>query len=181
MTKIKKILMKLIILSKLVRWLIGKNLSDTSKKIEWCQDLISNYGKLYFTKTIWGYLFNEEMFSLLNIIKTNFKNKDITVVEIGSFQGLSASIISNAISDNSNMYCIDPFIVDKGVKNRQAYNEHGLYNDDDVLNSFMSNISKYGRADKIKIMRGYSYDLASNWDKEINFLFIDADHSEESV
>jgi len=33
----------------------------------------------------------------------------------------------------------------------------------------------------VTVLEGYSYEFSKSWNKPINFLFIDADHSEDSV
>ncbi len=91
-------------------------------------------------------------------------------VEIGSYLGASACFIAAGIKKSlkGKLYCIDTW------KN-EAMTECVR----DTFAEFKANTAKYENI--IVPMRGDSRDLAKSFNKRIDFLFIDGDHSYESV
>lgn len=89
------------------------------------------------------------------------------IVEVGSFKGKSSCFLAAGLKNRARLACIDTWEND-------AMPYDSKY---DVLSEFLKNTKKY--RDVIDIYRGCSVVIAKNWDKEIDLLFIDGDHSFE--
>jgi predicted O-methyltransferase YrrM len=94
-------------------------------------------------------------------------------VEIGSALGKSACYIGMALKENGRgmLYAIDPH-------ETTDWNDRGAVNSIEVLHS---NLSALGVSEQVTIVRSYSQDAARSWDRPIDFIFIDGDHSYEGV
>ncbi|MFH1046613.1 MAG: class I SAM-dependent methyltransferase [Candidatus Omnitrophota bacterium] len=92
------------------------------------------------------------------------------LVEIGAFKGKSTCFIAAGIGKNKEMhfYTIDTW-----------YNDAMPQGRGDIYDEFLANIAEY--KDRIEPIRGYSYEVVVNWppERQIDFLWIDADHSYE--
>jgi predicted O-methyltransferase YrrM len=94
-------------------------------------------------------------------------------VEIGSAQGKSACYIGAALRENGfgKLYAIDPHTVTD-------------WNDADAVDSYRiitHNIKRIGVGDHVEIVRESSAEVAKRWDRPIDLLFIDGDHSYDGV
>lgn len=100
-----------------------------------------------------------------------------TVVEIGSWQGKSTYCISKGLK-SGKLYAIDPFNAGGGfdVENETEYRRRK--GNMDLLEGFIKNMEQLKVLHKIVIKKGYSYQFDNEFG-EINFLFIDGDHSIE--
>ena len=102
--------------------------------------------------------------------------------EIGCFEGRGTLLILDklCLNDNSKIYCIDHWR-DEYVYNKSCLN---FYDDKfkGQFDRFLHNTHKY--TDKIIMLRGLSDDM---WDKiqdkdvMLDFIYIDGDHSPESI
>jgi predicted O-methyltransferase YrrM len=94
-------------------------------------------------------------------------------VEIGSAQGKSACYLGTALRENGfgKLYAIDPHTA-------TDWNDEGSI---DTYNIMKDNIRKFGLDDSIEIIRETSDEAAKRWDRPIDLLFIDGDHSYEGV
>jgi len=93
------------------------------------------------------------------------------IVEIGAFKGKSTCFIAEGIaSKNCEFYTIDTWYNDGMEESRM-----------DVFPDFLRNIASY--KDKIKPLRGPSYEIRESWpeQRKIDFLWIDGDHSYKGV
>jgi len=97
------------------------------------------------------------------------------VVEIGSWQGKSTYCLSKGLK-SGKLYAIDPFNKDAGadVETQKDYNNKVTQNS--LLTSFEKNMIDLKVFQKIIVKNGYSYNFHDDFD-EIDFLFIDGDHS----
>jgi predicted O-methyltransferase YrrM len=99
-------------------------------------------------------------------------------VEIGSFEGRGSLIIEDLLCshEDSRLYCIDPWD-DVYVKSDPRFNSidplfSGQYS------TFLNNTSTYT---KIVPMRGTSDAMITRLFNDIDFVYIDGDHSPEQV
>ena len=107
------------------------------------------------------------------LFNQSLKMKNSVIVEIGSWQGKSTSSILSAMDRNNVIYCIDTW---KGTQG-----ENGFYNDVNVaFENFKKNIEKFNK--KVNIIKEDSISALKYFEKEsIDWLFLDADHSEEAA
>ncbi len=87
-------------------------------------------------------------------------------VEIGSLDGYSAITILNASS--LNLTCIDPFVPDSIDPATQGNAQNAW-----------SNLKAFGS--RVHLIIGYSHEVIKDWRQELDFLFIDGDHTLEAV
>jgi predicted O-methyltransferase YrrM len=91
-------------------------------------------------------------------------------LEIGTYMGVSANIIAKALDPGGMLYCVDPFLDRKGWRNPGlAIAERDL--------------KRNRLTQKVTILKGYSTDPAiqNQIPQELNFIFIDGDHSYEGL
>lgn len=90
-------------------------------------------------------------------------------VEIGSARGNSACHIGLALKENGGgrLYAIDP-------------HQPTAWNDEDSIDTYAvlrENLRRAGVEQQVEIVRQASTEAASEWDRAIDLLFIDGDHS----
>lgn len=119
-----------------------------------------------------GWLSSREATGLYKVAQELPKNA--VVVEIGSWQGKSTFCILSGLK-SGKVYAIDPFNASGG----EDWNE-GEYQQKatgiDLLETFKSNVGKFIRAGKVEIRQGFSNQFSDEFG-QIDFLFIDGDHS----
>lgn len=90
------------------------------------------------------------------------------IVEIGSYIGASTSCIAAGLRQDSILHCVDTWQNDNMSADKK-----------DVFPEFKKNTEKYD--EQIIPHRGWSKEIASQFDKKVNLIFIDADHSWEGI
>ncbi len=94
------------------------------------------------------------------------KDYEGTGVEIGCLDGFSSAIILEC--SKLVLHSIDPFIPDSMAPNLIGSRVR-----------FMENVQPFG--DRSKLSAEYSYNIVKDWDKPLDFLFIDGDHNYHAV
>lgn len=99
--------------------------------------------------------------------------KPEVVVEIGSARGRSSCFMGMALKQNGSgkLYAIDPHT-------QTAWNDDNSVDTYDILKG---NIASLGLTDVVEILRATSSEVARDWNRNIDILFIDGDHSYEGA
>jgi predicted O-methyltransferase YrrM len=117
-----------------------------------------------------GYLTDKESYilTLLACCPTSLG----TVLEIGSYKGLSTVLMGVALRSTRDpvLHACDPF-------NVAPIAEQRLLTDETVFREFSTNIESAGLTDQVKVHRSFSSELGKTWNQPIRFLWIDGDHS----
>lgn len=93
------------------------------------------------------------------------------IVEIGSFKGRSTvSFGFGCIGSNKHIYAIDLFEGDGAD-----------YGKGDFQRIFQTNIDRFGLGSYITAVRRHSLEVAAEWNKPIDILFIDGSHEYKDV
>jgi predicted O-methyltransferase YrrM len=87
-----------------------------------------------------------------------------TITEIGSFLGASACYLARGLAGKGKVYCVDTW-------NNDAMDEP----ERDTYAEFQRNVATV--ASRIVPLRGLSHEVARDFNKKIDLLFIDGDHS----
>lgn len=126
----------------------------------------------YF-RNIEGWLSDKEAIGLYLIARKLSKNS--IIVEIGSWKGKSTFCIDKGLKKGT-IYAIDPFNAEGESGSKEIYEANK--GTQPLINQFQDNIKLANSNNKIEILKGYSNQFADYF-KEIDFLFIDGDHSIE--
>jgi len=114
---------------------------------------------------------NIELHGLVRAIRTLDRAPEC-VVEIGSYCGGSTVVIGRAAARRNpgvRLYAIEPFTFHEA---RYQYDYEGLFD---------RNVAEWGLAANVVKVRKTSEKVALDWDREIDFLYIDGDHTYEAV
>ncbi len=114
---------------------------------------------------------NIELHGLVRAIRTLDRAPEC-VVEIGSYCGGSTVVIGRAAARRNpgvKLYAIEPFTFDEA---RYQYHYETLFD---------RNVGEWGLTSNVVKVKKMSEKAALDWDREIDFLYIDGDHSYESV
>jgi predicted O-methyltransferase YrrM len=84
--------------------------------------------------------------------------------EIGTFQGISAVVIAKSIAADGHLFCIDPWL-----RNRDK--------DDPSFSICKRHIARSGIEQKVTLLRNFSHLVGDDLPGQLDFLFIDGDHS----
>jgi predicted O-methyltransferase YrrM len=115
-----------------------------------------NYEKIYTHMTL------DERLVLFFL--ANSLGRKAVVTEIGSFLGASACYLASGLRGKGKVYCVDTWNNDAmDASPRDTYTE------------FINNI--IGVAESVVPLRGLSQNVARAFDRRIDLLFIDGDHS----
>lgn len=85
------------------------------------------------------------------------------IVEIGSFWGRSAGYMASAMPEGATLFCVDrwPNMAD--------------------MNKFRKNIARIWLSERVAPLRGDSVEVSQTWDKPIDLLYIDGNHTYAGV
>jgi predicted O-methyltransferase YrrM len=105
------------------------------------------------------------------------KYKELNVLEIGSFEGMSAAwLLDNVlVTENSHITCVDPFL---------GSDEHDEKTKANLYNRFYNNIVKNFPENKVTVMKQFSNDALLELGKKnekFDIIYIDGDHHAKQV
>ena len=89
-------------------------------------------------------------------------------LEIGSYQGVSAAVIASSMDRGGVLYCVDPW--PELAKKANS-----------CLAIFQRHIGRQGLQEKIRILRGFSGDVSNDVPSNLDFIFVDGDHSADGI
>lgn len=89
-------------------------------------------------------------------------------LEIGCFQGISASVIAKALDPVGKLYCVDPWAP---IGDRE----------NDIFAIAKRHFRRTGVEGRIVILQGLSAAMAPHLPPSLDFAFIDGDHSSEGL
>jgi predicted O-methyltransferase YrrM len=115
-----------------------------------------------------GYIYDEEVILLQQEAAKVPENG--VIVEVGSFKGKSTYALAEASKQSVVIYAVDTW------DNRAMGTSE---KPGDVFPEFLENVREFDG--RIVPLRGESQEIGNTWNKRINLLFIDADHSEPAV
>ncbi len=94
------------------------------------------------------------------------------ILEIGSFKGKSTIILAKAaaLTDNPFVNAVDPMIA-------PSETDPDLRGDASSFPDFQKNIESKDVAERIRLHKTFSYELAKIWSQPIRLLWIDGDHT----
>ena len=100
-------------------------------------------------------------------------------VETGSYKGLSATIVSEAMGENSKIYCHDLWVDEKDW-DKVLKGSTPPPKTSNIFQTFKDNMKKNNFDDRVIPMRGDSKEtLHQHKDNSVDLCFIDGDHSVE--
>ncbi len=102
------------------------------------------------------------------------KKCKIHFVEIGTHKGGSASLISRYLPPGVRLTTIDTF-------EEASEGSFPPQKKPPTYEEAKRTIQKQGETSKVKIIKGYSWEVAEAWTGEIDMLFIDGDHRYKAV
>jgi len=130
-----------------------------------------------------GWLSIPEAVELYRVAAFQLPPENPIIVEIGSWLGKSSVVLGKALAKQGKgkIYCIDPFDT-SGDPDSQTYYQNQQKNlGQTPWDIFQKNIKINHVAEKIEVLRGFSYDYSANWKDPIGFLFIDGNHDYKAV
>ena len=104
------------------------------------------------------------------IYKYDLQNKNLNILEIGSYEGLS-TVFFLSLLKNSKITCIDPF---------EDFEENKDKDFNLVLENFLFNTKEY--KNRVELFKGISDDFfKNNSNEEFDLIYIDGSHHSENV
>jgi hypothetical protein len=122
-------------------------------------------------KSIDGWLTNTEALGLFYY--SSLLPDNAVVVEIGTWKGKSTYCIAKGLR-NGRIFSVDPFDASGEEESAVVYQDRK--GEGSLLEQFQNRMQDLGVLDRIVPMKGYSSEFVGKF-PEIDFLFIDGDHS----
>ena len=89
-------------------------------------------------------------------------------LEIGTYMGVSAKIITRALAPDGKLYCVDPWEIHHGKENP-------------CWTICRRELQRSGGYERVVFLHGYSHQMEDEMPDKIDFIFIDGDHSYEGL
>jgi len=89
-------------------------------------------------------------------------------LEIGTYQGVSAARIAGALAPGGLLHCVDP------------WPENG-WGENPCWSICERHLRRCGVNKRVRFLRGYSREMAEQMPNELDFAFVDGDHSWEGI
>lgn len=107
-----------------------------------------------------------------------FIHQKYAIVEVGSYKGKSTCCLAAGAREGgrAHVYAVEPWDLPGNVTGRFGFARP------ETREAFDKQVRKAGLEDHVTPIQAFSVDAAKEWDgPEIGLLYIDGDHSEESV
>jgi predicted O-methyltransferase YrrM len=128
-----------------------------------------------------GWLSVDEAIALFELAR-GLPAPDALVVEIGCWQGKSSICLARGLADRpaARLVCIDPFDASGDAESADGYADRarGL---GPLRQAFEQNLADAGVRHVVDVRPGLSHRLAAGFERGIDLLFLDGDHSPEAV
>lgn len=159
------------------RWFLNR---QPIRKLRYARTYGAHYRNISGFKLIDGWLADSEANKLFDIA-ASLPGPSPLVVELGSWIGKSSVILSQALPPGGRLVCVDPFNAAGEADSVDEYkSKQGSYQKT-LLQTFQSNLAAHGRPSVVEFQQAYSFDAVKNWNREIDFIFIDASHDYDDV
>ena len=89
-------------------------------------------------------------------------------LEIGTFMGVSARVISKELATGGKLYCVDPWEIHHGKENP-------------CWTICKRELRRHGVLSRVSFLHGVSYEVEDAMPDNFDFIFIDGDHSYEGL
>ncbi len=133
------------------------------------------YGHKFDEATVPGYLRPSEG-AMLYVWASGLPERS-AIVEIGVLNGRSTCFLTaGARKSGSTVYSIDPFDSDIQRQERESISAelHKKKSKDEVMHL----LEREGLDENVVLIEGFSLDVARDWERPIDFLWIDANHDQ---
>jgi predicted O-methyltransferase YrrM len=170
------------VIIKIKNFLKYHNMNSTYDFLKWIKNVGLKYYSIHRYQQIDGWLSLSEAVALYDLARS-LENNNPIVVELGSWQGKSTFILAKGLKEKHlpKIFCIDPFNADGDQGSKIQYKKKASIVEDSLKDQFLLNCEIYKMGRFVDVLEGYSYEFSKTWNKPIDFLFIDADHSEHAV
>ncbi len=129
--------------------------------------------KIIEYRNIEGWLTDNEAFGLYIVAEKVKRNG--TIVEIGSWKGKSTFCLAKGLK-SGKIFAIDPFNAEGEPGSKEIY--ENTQGEVPLFEQFIATMKRHGLLDKIEPLKGFSNQFLNHFE-QIDFLFIDGDHSIE--
>jgi predicted O-methyltransferase YrrM len=152
------------------------------RRYEFCAKYGWKYYRMSAFKFVDGMLGDDEAKTLHDLAQS-LPNRHVNVVEIGSWVGKSAIIISTALrsKEATQFFCVDPFDASSDERAQPRLEMRASGFSQPLWETFNANIRRFGNAKIIIPKRGLSQEIVNDWHDEVDMLFIDGNHEFEAV
>ena len=97
-----------------------------------------------------------------------YANSHELALEIGTFMGVSARVISKSLRANGRLYCVDPWQIHHGHENP-------------CWTICKRELKRHGVLSRVVFLQGFSHEMEPAMPNRVDFMFVDGDHSYEGL